>query len=147
MNSPTALRRQRSTIAIIAFGIFLVFAATMACLAGAMLLYPRTPLDGLWVLNPRGHRDLAPLGKRIGVPFLLLAVTLSVSAFGWFRKRPWGWRLAVAILAIQVFGDFVNLFLGHFLEGMSGAAIAGALLFYILRPRVRAVFGLARNRS
>ncbi|HEY1467702.1 MAG TPA: hypothetical protein VGF61_01565 [Candidatus Acidoferrum sp.] len=94
----------------------------------------------MWALNPRAHKELAPFGKAIGIPFLLLAVTLAVAGMGWLKRRLWEWRLAVAIIATQVLGDLVNVFLGRVVEGSMGVAIAGALLFYVLRPGVRAVF-------
>jgi hypothetical protein len=94
----------------------------------------------MWALNPRAHKELAPFGKAIGIPFLLLTVTLAVAGMGWLKRRLWEWWLAVAIIATQVLGDLVNVFLGRVVEGSMGVAIAGALLFYVLRPGVRAVF-------
>jgi hypothetical protein len=72
--------------------------------------------------------------------FLLLSAALTAAAVGWFKGRLWGWRLAVGIFAVQVGGDFLNLMRGDFLRGGTGFAIAGALLFYLLRPTVRASF-------
>src|SRR5438445_11725698 len=59
---------------------------------------------------------------------------------GWFRRRLWGWRLAVGIITTQVLGDLVNFLMGDFVLGGTGFTIAGALLFYLLRPEVRAAF-------
>src|SRR5437660_9480527 len=59
---------------------------------------------------------------------------------GWFRRRLWGWRLAVGIITTQVLGDLVDFLMGDFVRGGTGFAIAGALLFYLLRPEVRAAF-------
>ena len=78
--------------------------------------------------------------RRWASSFLLLGATLAAAGMGWFKRRLWGWRLAVAIIAIQVLGGFVNVFLGRIVEGGIGVAIAGALLFYLLRAKVRAVF-------
>ena|SRR2546426_8046563 len=121
-------------------GVFLFFGATMASLAGTTLTWPGTPLDRMWVLNPTAHRQLATLGKPAGILFLLLSATLAVAATGWFQRRLWGWRLAVAVIATQVLGDLVNFFRGDWLRGGVGFSIAAALLFYLLRPAVRAVF-------
>jgi uncharacterized membrane protein YccC len=44
------------------------------------------------------------------------------------------------MIATQLLGDAANLLLGHFLEGATGVLIAGALLFYILRPNIRSAF-------
>jgi hypothetical protein len=55
-----------------ATGIFLFFGAFMAGLAAITLLSPGTPLDELWVLNPIAYKRLAPLGRTVGILFLLL---------------------------------------------------------------------------
>jgi len=70
-------------------GIFLLFGTVMAFLAGTTLVWPGTVLDHAWALNPRAHRELAPLGRMIGIPFLLLGVTLLALAVGWFRRCLW----------------------------------------------------------
>ena len=46
----------------------------------------------------------------------------------------------MAVIATQVLGDLVNLFRGDWLRGGVGFSIATALLVYLLRPAVRAVF-------
>lgn len=102
-----------------------------------------TALDRMWLLNPRAYNQLAPFGKAAGIAFQLLATALAISAVGWFQRRLWGWRLAVAIIATQVLGDLVNIFLGHVVKGAIGVVIAGALLLYLLRADMKAAF--ARN--
>ena len=104
------------------------------------MVWPSTALDRMWALNPRAYKELAPLGKVVGIPFLLRAGTMAAAGMGWFRRRRWAWRLAVALIATQVLGDLANIFLGRIVEGGIGAAIAGALLFYLLRAKVRAAF-------
>jgi hypothetical protein len=125
---------------IAAVGVFLFFGATMASLAGTTLTWPGTFLDRLWVLNPTAHKQLATFAKPAGILFLLLAAVLAMAGTGWFKHRLWGWRLAVAVIATQVLGDLVNFFKGDHLRGGVGFSIATALLFYLLRPVVRAVF-------
>jgi len=125
---------------ITAVGVFLFFGATMASLAGTTLTWPGTFLDRLWALNPATHKQLATFAKPAGVLFLILAATLALAATGWFKQRLWGWRLAVAVIATQVLGDLVNFFRGDYWRGGVGFSIASALLFYLLRPAVRAVF-------
>ena len=112
----------------------------MASLAGITLIFPGTVLDRAWRLNPVAYAQLAPLGAPVGIVFLLLAALLAVAATGWWRRRRWGWVLAVVIIATQLLGDFVNLLRGNVLRGAVGVAIASALLFYMVRPRVRAAF-------
>ncbi len=130
----------KSPKGVITVGIFLFFGAIMAALAGTTLVWQGTTLDRLWILNPRAYKELAPHEKAVGIPFLLLAVTLAVAGMGWFKHRLWGWRLAVGIIAVQVLGDLVNAFMGDLVAGGVGFIIAGTLLMYLLRPEVRAAF-------
>jgi glycerol-3-phosphate acyltransferase PlsY len=90
--------------------------------------------------NPGAYNVLAPFGKTIGIPFLLLGLTLAIAGVGWLNRRIWGWRLVVAILATQVLGDLFNVYFGRLVEGGIGIAIAGALLLYLLRADVKTVF-------
>ncbi len=132
-----------------AVGIFLLFGAVMASLAGTTLAWQGSALDRIWSLNPHAHKELAPFGKAVGIPFLLLAATLAVAGIGWFKRRRWGWRLAVAVIATQVLGNLVNIFMGDLVRGGIGFLIAGALLLYLLRPQLRSAFasGEASNLS
>ena len=124
-----------------AVGAFLFFGAIMASLAGATLTWPGTSFDRIWFLNPTAHKQLASLGRPKGILFLLLSAALTVAGTGWFKRRIWGWRLAVAIIATQVLGDVVNCVRGDWLRGGIGVMIASALLLFLLQPRVRAIFG------
>jgi hypothetical protein len=123
-----------------AMGVFLFFGAVMAFLAGATLIWQGTLLDYMWTLNAPAYKQLSPLGRTVGIPFLVLSATLAAAGVGWFGRYLWGWRLAVAIIASQVLGDLVGIFMGQFIRGIAGVTIAGALLFYLLRPKVRAFF-------
>lgn len=123
-----------------AVGCFLCFGVVMAALAGTTLLWPGTPLDKLWTLNPEAHVQLAALSRAIGVPFLFLSFLLAAAAIGWFRHRLWAWRLAAGIIALQVAGSLINAGRGELAKGSVGTLLAGALLFYLTRPRIRAAF-------
>ena len=65
---------------------------------------------------------------------------LTTAGIGWFRRRLWGWRLAVVIIAAQLLGDLVNCVRGDWVRGGAGIIIAGALLPFLLQPRIRATF-------
>jgi hypothetical protein len=112
----------------------------MAGLAAITLLWRGTPLDRLWVLNQMAYKRLAPMGRAVGILFLLLGAALATAGIGWFRHRPWGWRLAVVIIATQVVGDLVNCVRGDLLRGGTGVIIAGALLLFLWRPKIRHSF-------
>jgi hypothetical protein len=139
--------RANSPRGMTAVGIFLFFGATMALLAGSTLVWPGTILDRMWVLNETAYKQLAPLGWAVGSLFLLLSAVLAAAGTGWFQRHVWGWWLAVAVIITQILGDLVNGFRGDFLRGGIGVVIAGALLFYLLRPAVRAAFGIGTRPS
>jgi hypothetical protein len=134
------MRDNERTPGFTAIGIFLFFGASMASLAATTFLWRGTALDRLWELNPSAYKQLAPLGILVGIPFLLLAVALTAAGIGWFRRRLWGWRLAVIIIGAQVLGDIVNCARGDLLRGGIGVVIAGALLLFLLQSRTRATF-------
>ena len=140
MNSSAGLRSAGSPRGKTAMGVFLLFGAVMASLAGTTLVWQGSALDRIWSLNSRAHRELAPFGKTAGILFLLLAATLAIAGMGWFKGRRWGWRLAVAVIATQVLGNLVNIFVGDLVRGGIGFLIAGALLLYLLRPQLRSAF-------
>jgi hypothetical protein len=123
-----------------AVGIFLFFGAVMASLAATTLLWRGTALDRVWILNPGAYKQLASVGSAVGMLFLPLAAALVTAGIGWFRHRLWGWRLSVVIIAIQVLGDVVNCVRGDWLRGTAGVIIAGALLIFLLRPKIKAEF-------
>jgi len=132
--------KRESPAGMTAIGVFLFFGAAMASLAGTTLIWQGTTLDYVWTLNAVAYRQLSPLGKTVGIPLLLLSTALAAAGVGWLKRQVWGWRLAVVIIATQVLGDLVSIFMGHFVRGAIGVAIAGALLFYFLRPAVTGTF-------
>jgi hypothetical protein len=72
---------------ITAIGVFLLFGAVMAFLAGTSLARRGTRLDRMWVLNTHVHHELAPFGKPVGLLFLSLAVALTFAGIGWLKHR------------------------------------------------------------
>jgi len=112
----------------------------MAALAGTTLVRPATKLDRMWKLNPVAYQQLQPFGARAGTLFLVLSAALLLAAIGWFRRRRWGWAMAIAIIATQVIGDLINALRGDLVRGAIGFAIAAGLLLYLVSPRMRAAF-------
>jgi len=139
------VKRNNNDFGLITMGAFLLFGATMATLAGITLLFPGTVLDPVWRLNPVASEHLHQLGPVVAIAFIALAVVMLVVAIGWMKRRFWAWALAVVIIASQVVGDLGNAIRGQYLQGAAGVVIAGALLLYLLQPKVRSAFPRSRN--
>jgi len=121
-----------------AIGVFLLFGAAMASLAGSILIWRSAFLDRLWASNAGTYHWLAPFGSAAGVVFLALGAVLVIAGRGWFLRRSWG--LAAAPVATQTVGSVANPGLGDFWEGATGSVLAGAILCFLLRPQVRTAF-------
>jgi len=97
-------------------------------------------MEEIWRLYPARRASLMPYHDWLGPGFLMLAVVMVAASIGCFRQREWGWWLTVAIFAANGLSDAAQIVLGHFLEGGVGVAVAGAILFYLTRPKVRGLF-------
>jgi hypothetical protein len=145
MQKEFPVKSSTNDFGLIAMGAFLLFGATMATLAGVTLLFPGTILDPMWKLNPVAGEQLHQLGPAVAIAFLALGAVMVVTTIGWMKRRFWAWALAVVIIASQVVGDLGNAIRGQYLQGAVGAVIGGALLIYLLQPKVRTAFPRASS--
>jgi hypothetical protein len=127
------------------WGVFLIalfFAAATVILVGVglALLLPGSPMEAVWLAYPARRAVLMPYHAWLGPAFLALAAAMAAASIGSFRQRRWGWWLAVAIFAVNGLSDAGQIALGHPAEGAIGVAAAGAILFYLSRPSVRAAY-------
>jgi hypothetical protein len=65
---------------------------------------------------------------------------MAIASVGWFKRRFWGWGLAITIISTQIAGDSINPVKGDFVRSGTSLATAGALLLCLLRPTVRTTF-------
>lgn len=98
LQSGASVRGERPGLWL-AIGIFLIWGAAMAAVAGITLILPRTWLDRVWVLNPRGHSGLMAAPKVVAFLFPVLGLALLSAGVGWLRRRFWGWMLAVLLIS------------------------------------------------
>ena len=97
-------------------------------------------MESIWGLYPARRSLLMPYRIWLGPGFLTLAAGMLIASSGCFRHRKWGWWLAAGIFLVNGISDAGQILLGHLLEGGIGAAVAGAILLYLSRPKVRAIF-------
>jgi hypothetical protein len=122
------------------FAIFFAVSTVILVSVGLALLLPGTVMETVWRAYPARRALLMPYREWLGPVFLGLAAVMAAASIGCFRQRRWGWWLAVAIFAVNGLGDAGQLLLGHFVEGGIGVAVAGLILFYLMRRKVRAEY-------
>ena len=69
-----------------------------------------------------------------------MALLMALASFGMFVRRRWGWRLAIFIFAVSAMADAARIALGAVWEGVIGVAVAGVILWWLTRGRVRRMF-------
>jgi len=128
------------SLGVLLIAIFFAGATVVLVGVGTALLAPGSAFEAVWDLYPARRLLLMPYRAWLAPGFLMLAIAMASASIGCFRRRWWGWCLAVAIFVVNGLGDAAQLLFGHILEGGIGVAVAGAILFYLLRPAVRALF-------
>jgi len=121
-------------------GGFFIFATAMALLAAVTLLAPGTLLDRAWAVKPQEYAQLRAMGPWVGCSFAGLAILAIWTARGLFLCRRWGWWMAVVGLTVNGLSDAARIPFGAVLEGLIGVAVTGAIVWWLTRPRVRALF-------
>lgn len=125
---------------------FFLFGAVMSGAAGIALLFPGSILEPLWRLNPQGRSALIALGPWAVVLMLVVCVACALSARGLWIRAPWGRRLAVSVLALNLVGDGANALLRGDLRTLVGLPIGAMLIAYLLSAHVRDQFEAARRQ-
>jgi uncharacterized membrane protein (DUF2068 family) len=123
-----------------ALSAFFAFGACASGFSFLTLLLPGGPLDVLWRVNPTGHAALQKAGAMGVILMAVVCVVCAVTARGLWLRRRWGHRLALAMLGMNLTADLVNGLLLGDRRTLIGIPIAGAMIVYLLSPRVRAVF-------
>ena len=123
-----------------AIGVFLFFGPVMASVAGTTLIWQGTFLGSQVDSECARLHTTRTFWQNTWRALLVLGAALAAAGTGWLGRRLWGGRLAVVIIAAQVLGDLASIWMGHFARGATRAAMAGGLLIYLLRPKVRVAF-------
>jgi len=122
-------------IGIKLLAVFFAFGASMSLLTIVLLLFPGSPLDSIWRLNPQAHAAFQSLGLLSILLMALVCWACSFAAIGLARGKEWGWLLAVVILGVNLLGDSVNALLRHDLRTLIGIPIGVAMILYLLRVK------------
>ncbi len=126
----------RPSPGLIALTLFFTFGATMCALTVMLLLLPGGGLEPLWRLNPQAHEAFLGMGEWAVTLMLVVGLACAFAAAGLWRLTPWGRRLALGILAVNLVGDSANAIIRGDLRTLIGLPIGGAMMAYLLSRRV-----------
>ena len=114
---------------------------TVASLASCVsLLTPGGPLEPMWRLNPRAREAFTHMGWPSAILLAGVSVACASAAVGLWWARPWGYRVAVSLLLVNLVGDVLNGLLGVEPRALLGVPIVVGLLLYLASGRVRWYF-------
>ena len=136
----TMTKAEARPIGISALSLFFLFGAGASFVSFISLLFPGSFLDPVWQLNPRAHAGLSGMGGWAVILMGAVCLACALAAVGLWRGARWGYWLAVSLLAINLLGDVLNVFLGTEPRAVIGIPIALAILAFLMSRRVRRFF-------
>ena len=132
-----SMNRPRGTSAL---SIFFLAGAIISLTASVSLLFPGSFIEPIWRVNPRAHKHLSEFGSWAAALLLGVSICCGVAAIGLWRRKPWGHKVAVGLIAINLVADVANAVTGTEPRAIVGIPIAAAILIYLLSRRVRNSF-------
>ena len=111
----------------------------LAVLAGVGGILTAIAGIGLTVL---GAVAFGGMGALLGIAFLAVAALYLAFCVGALQMKPWAWPLGVVGAVASAILSALQL-LGGDVSQIIGIAIAGGILYYLMRPEIRSVFGRA----
>jgi hypothetical protein len=91
-------------------------------------------------VNPRAREAFRGLGPWAAVLLGIVSIACALAAFGLWKGRPWGRRVASALMVFNLVGDAANATVGGDRRAAIGIPIALAILWFLQTRRVRAFF-------
>ena len=132
--------QRKRPIFITALAVFFIFGFLMSFIAAISLFFPSSLLEPMWRLNPRAHESFGRIGILAILVLLPVSAACLIAGIGFLRLRRWGYWLGIALLAVNLAGDVVNVILGIEKRAIIGVPIAFVLIFALLRNNVRRFF-------
>jgi hypothetical protein len=102
----------------------------------ALLVFPGTPLDSLWHLNPDAHLAFQSFGNWSVLLIAIVGTGCAFAAIGLWQGARWGVRFALIILSLNIVGDLFNALVRHDYLALIGLPIGGAMIFYLARDLI-----------
>jgi hypothetical protein len=115
---------------------FFAFGTTMCCLTIVLLTFPGTALDAAWRINPDAAIAFQQMGWAAIPLMAAVGTACAAAAIGLARRRKWGRRVAIAVLAVNLIGDVAGAIIRHDPRTLIGVPIGGAMILFLLRQKI-----------
>jgi hypothetical protein len=137
----STLQTAARPLGVTALSALFAFGTLASGLSAVSLLFPGGPLEPMWRLNPRAREAFTRMDQP-WAPLLLgvVCVACAASAYGFFKRKRWGYRLGIALLLVNLTADLVNAILGIEPRAVLGVPVVGLLLWYLSSSKVRDSF-------
>jgi len=125
---------------ITALSLFFAAGAIISFTAALALFFRESFLQSMWRLNPRALEAFTRIGPWAIILLATVSAACAASAFGLWSGKLWGYRFAIALLAVNLLGDIYNVVGGTEPRAAFGIPIVILVLFFITTPETRAFF-------
>ena len=122
---------------VIALLMLFVIGTCASFISAVSLTFPGSFLEPIWDLNPHARAGFSRVGSWAIVLMICVCIACLFTVVGLWRRRSWGYWLAVVMLVVNLCGDVVNVISGIEPRAIIGIPIVGMILAYLLRKRTR----------
>lgn len=137
MGAPTPTATRPTGLTILA--VLAAIGGVLGIIAGLGLL----ALGGLAAAST-GAAGLFGLGAIFGLLALVTGALSLAFAYGAWTLKPWAWPLGVALQAVSLAIAVLSILGGADIGSqIISIAIAGVILYYLMQPGIKALFGRA----
>jgi uncharacterized membrane protein len=130
-------RSNARPLGVIALVMLFVIGTCASLLSAVSLTFPGSFLEPIWDLNPNARAGFTRIGSAAIVLMIAVCIACLFTALGLWRRRRWGYWLAVLMLVVNLCGDVINVITGTEPRAIVGIPIVGVILTYLLRKRTR----------
>ena len=120
--------------------------AVLSAIGGVLSILGGIALVGLGGLGAAstGQAALFGMGAIFGLLLLASGIASLAFAYGAWTLQPWAWTLGVALQIISLVLAVLTIVGGGDISGqIISVAIAAIILYYLMQPSIKAVFGRA----
>ena len=123
-----------------ALAVFFSLSAGATLASGMSLLTPGGLLEPMWRVNPGAREVFGRMGPAGPVLMATLSAASASAAAGLWRARPWGYRAAVVLLAVNLVAAGAYVVTGTEPRALPGIPVLAALLAFLTSQHVRSYF-------